>query len=259
MAKAIPFLTGSVTAISLLLATGCNSPTQSKTTKGATTGAIAGALGGAVIGNNTGSGNAASGAAIGGAAGAAVGAIVGAIGEAKERNEQDRLAQERAYQQELAKRRAQEAKFRAAIDEELAVAQGFRISDAELAQVTAQAADLEARLKKLQEERQAALAKTQALDNAQNRILAAQQEIERLEAELAELRGQSSAAAEPFLQHRVAQGESLASIAARYKVSAAEIRDANTEIDFDNLTPGQMIRIPVAGVTSASATSSGRG
>jgi len=254
MAKAIQFLTGSVTAISLLLSTGCNSPTQSKTTKGATTGAMAGAVGGALIGNNTGSGNAAAGGAIGAVGGAAVGAIVGAIGEAKERNEQDRLAQERAYQQELAKRRASEARFRASIDEELAVAQGFRISDAELAQVNNQAADLEGRLKKLQEERQAALAKTQALDNAQNRIAAAQQEIERLEAELAELRGQSAAdVAEPFLQHQVAQGESLASIAERYKVTAAQIRAANSEVDFDNLIPGQMIRIPVSGVSAATA------
>ncbi len=254
MAKAIPFLTGSVTATCLILATGCSSPTQSKTAKGAQTGAIGGAIAGGVLGNNTGAGNGAAGAVVGGAAGAAVGAIVGAIGEAKERNEQDRLAQERAYQQELAKKRATEAKFRAQIDEELAVAEGFRISDQELTQVTNQANDLEARLKKLQEERQAALAKKQQLDQAQNRIVAAQQEIERLEAELAELKGQSAAdSAAPFVEHRVAQGESLDSIAARYKVSAAEIRAANSDVDFNKLTPGQTIRIPVPAVSASAA------
>jgi LysM repeat protein len=251
LAKSIPFLTGSVTAACFLLATGC-SVAPSKTTKGATTGAIAGAVGGAVIGNNTGSGNAASGAAIGGAAGAAVGAIVGAIGEAKERSEQDRLAQERAYQQELAKKRAQEAKFKAAIDEELAVAEGFRISEQELNQVTARANDLEARLKKLQEERQAALRKKQELDTAQNRIASAEAEIERLEAELAELRGQA-AADTSFVEHRVEQGENLATIADRYKVTAAQIRAANSELDLDKLQPGQTIRIPVSGVSTAAS------
>ena len=43
-----------------------------------------------------------------------------------------RLAQERAYQQELAKKRAEEARVRASMDEELAIAEGFRISDLEL-------------------------------------------------------------------------------------------------------------------------------
>jgi LysM repeat protein len=254
LSKAIPFLTGSVSAACLVLATGCSGVAQNKTTKTATQGAIGGAIAGAVIGNNTGSGNAPSGAVVGGAAGAIAGAIVGAVGDAKERNEQDRLAQERAYQQELAKRRAQEAKFRAAIDEELAVAEGFRITDQELAQETAKANELEAQLKMLQEERQAALNKKTQLDSTQNRIAAAQQEIERLSAELAELRGQAAAdSPEPFVEHRVEQGESLNTIASRYKVPASKIRDANVGVDFDKLTPGTMLKIPVATV-SASAS-----
>ena len=207
-----------------------------------------------MIGNNTGSGNAPAGAAVGGAAGAVAGAIVGAIGDAKERNEQDRLAQERAYQQELAKRRAQEAKFRAAIDEELAVAEGYRITDQELTQESTKASELEAQLKQLQEERQSALNKKTQLDNAQNRIAAAQQEIERLSAELAELRGQNAAdAVEPFVEHRVEQGENLSSIASRYKVPASKIRDANANVDLDNLTPGQTIKIPVSSVSASAA------
>lgn len=253
LAKAIPFLTGSVTAACLLFSTGCSGVAQNKTTKTATKGAVAGAVAGAVIGNNTGSGNAPSGAVVGGALGAAAGAIVGAIGDAKERNEQDRLAQERAYQQELAKRRAADAKFRAAIDEELAVAEGYRITEQELNQETSRANELEAQLKMLQEERQAALDKKNQLDNATNRIAAAQQEIERLSAELAELRGQSAVESEPFVEHRVEQGENINSIASRYKVPAAKIRDANANVDLDNLTPGQTIRIPVASVSASAA------
>jgi uncharacterized protein YcfJ len=118
----------------LLSFSGC-SVAPSKPVKQGATGAVIGGIGGAVIGNNTGSGNSASGAAIGAVAGGVAGAVVGMVQESRERNEQDRLAQERAYQQELAKRRAQEAKFRAAIEEELAVAEGFRISQQEINQV----------------------------------------------------------------------------------------------------------------------------
>ncbi len=68
----------------------------------------------------------------GAAAGAVIGGIIGFTQEMKERREQERLAQERAYQQDLAKKRAEEARIKAQTDEELAVAQGFRISDLEL-------------------------------------------------------------------------------------------------------------------------------
>lgn len=249
---------GSVVAACLLVLSGCTGVAPSKTVKGAQTGAIAGAVGGAVIGNNTGSGNAMSGAAIGGVAGAVVGGVVGAVQEARERTEQDRLAQERAYQQELAKRRAQDAKFRAAIDEELAVMEGFRISEVEISQVETKAQSLEARLKALQEERQDALRRKRALDTAQGRISAAEQEIQRLEAELADLRGDTRVDPAPasFVEHRVAYGETLAAIATRYQVSAAEIRALNTIEDPNNLPAGAVLRIPgtpAARAASASA------
>lgn len=250
----IQSLTAALAACALITATGCSS-TTSKTAKGAGTGAAAGAVAGAVIGNNTGSGNGVAGAAIGGAAGAVVGGVVGMVQEARERSEQDRLAQERAYQQELAKRRAQEAKFKAAIEEELAVAEGFRISDQELNQVESTAKDLEARLKKLQEERQAAIARKRTLDTAQGRIAAAEAEIQRLEAELAELKGDSAVpSAGPFTEHLVSAGEDLAAIASRYNVTPAQIRAANDGINVDRLEPGQKLRIPVTGVSSASST-----
>ncbi len=247
-------LTTTLAACALLLYPGCSSTTP-KPVKTAGTGAVAGAVAGAVIGNNTGSGNAASGAAIGGAAGAVIGGVVGMVQEAKERSEQDRLAQERAYQQELAKRRAQEAKFKAAIEEELAVAEGFRISDQELNQVEGTAKDLESRLKKLQEERQAAIARKRTLDTATGRIAAAESEIQRLEAELAELRGESAAdVSGAFVEHLVERGEDLTAIADRYKVTPAEIRAANDGVDVDRLEPGQKLRIPSKTETASTGT-----
>ncbi len=252
MHKAIPLLvSGSMSAMVFL--SGC-AVSPSKPVSGAATGAAVGAIGGAVVGNNTGSGNSASGAAIGGAAGAIVGGVIGMVQEAKERTEQDRLAQERAYQQELAKRRAQEAKFRAAIEEELAVAEGFRISQQEIANVEGQAKDLETRLKELQEERNTALARKRALDTATGRISAAEQEIQRLEAELADLRGDRAAGISggPFVEHRVERGETLQAIAVRYKVTVSEIRALNTIPSSDALVPGQVLRVPNTSVASGS-------
>ncbi|BET68923.1 hypothetical protein ASA1KI_38410 [Opitutales bacterium ASA1] len=244
MNKLIPALAlGS--AVSLLLFSGC-AVAPSKPVATAGKGAVAGAIGGAVIGNNTGSGNSAGGAAIGAVAGGVVGGVIGMIQEAKERTEQDRLAQERAYQQELAKRRAQEAKFRAAIEEELAVAEGFRISQQEIVQVESRAKDLEGRLKELQEERNSALARKRALDTAQSRIAAAELEIQRMEAELADLRGENAGmmfAGGPFIEHRVERGETLQAIAVRYKVTVAEIEAINT-VAGGGLVPGQVVRVP---------------
>jgi hypothetical protein len=86
-------------------------------------GAVVGGLGAGATGGNT-----STGVLAGAAAGALIGGVVGMVKDSKERKEQDRLAQERAYQQELARKRAEEAKRKAEIDEELAVTQGFRIS-----------------------------------------------------------------------------------------------------------------------------------
>lgn len=111
---------------------GCNSGVApSKTASGAGTGALIGGAGGAIAGNNSSMGTG-TGLVGGAAAGALIGGIVGMVQDAKDRKEQDRLAQERAYQQEMAKRRAEEAKSKASMEEELAIAEGFRISDLEL-------------------------------------------------------------------------------------------------------------------------------
>ena len=110
---------------------------------------------------------------LGGAAlGAITGGIIGMVQEAKDRKEQDRLSQERAYQQELAKKRSEEAKRKAAQDEELAIAQGFRISDLELNDAQKKTDDTADRLKKLQNEKAAALARKKTLDELREKQVA---------------------------------------------------------------------------------------
>jgi len=180
---------GFSTALALAGMTGCSSGVApSKTASGAGTGAAIGAVGGAVVGNNSGMGTG-TGLVGGAAAGALIGGIVGMVQDAKDRREQDRLAQERAYQQELAKRRAEEAKLKAAMDEELAIAEGFRISDLELNDAKKKLESASDRLKKLRDERAAALQKKKELDDAHEKTLSTEAEIARLEEELARLKG----------------------------------------------------------------------
>jgi hypothetical protein len=177
------------TAVAVVGVTGCSSGVApSKTASGAGTGALIGGAGGAIAGNNSSMGTG-TGLVGGAAAGAIIGGIVGMVQDAKDRKEQDRLAQERAYQQELAKRRAEEAKLKAAMDEELAIAEGFRISDLELNEAKKKFESTADRLKKLRDERAAALAKKKELDDTQEKTLSAEAEIARLEEELARLKG----------------------------------------------------------------------
>ena len=184
---------GISTALALVAATGCSSGVApSKTASGAGTGAAIGGLGGAVVGNNSSMGTG-TGLAAGAVGGALVGGIIGMVQDAKDRKEQDRLAQERAYQQELAKRRAEEAKLKAAMDEELAIAEGFRISDLELNDAKKKLESASDRLKRLRDERAAALAKKKELDDAHEKTLSTEAEIARLEEELARLKGEDQA------------------------------------------------------------------
>lgn len=175
--------------LAFTLLTGCQ-VAPSQTAKGAGVGGASGAILGGVIGNNSGSGNTASGAAIGGAAGALVGGAVGMVQEMKERSAQDRLAQERSYQQEVARKRQDEARLRDQLDEELAIAQGFRITDAELTEAQRRADETASRLSELKAEREWALSRKKELDEAEAKIASETAEIARLEAELSELRGE---------------------------------------------------------------------
>ena len=177
------------TVVALVGVTGCSSGVApSKTASGAGTGALIGGGAGAIAGNNSSLGTG-TGLVGGAAAGALIGGIVGMVQDAKDRKEQDRLAQERAYQQELAKRRAEEAKLKASMDEELAIAEGFRISELELNDAKKKLESASDRLKKLRDERSAALAKKKELDDAHEKTLSTEAEIARLEEELARLKG----------------------------------------------------------------------
>lgn len=191
--RAFRQLIGLGTAVAVIGWAGCSSSgvAPSKTASGAGTGAVIGGVGGAVVGNNTSMGTG-TGLVGGAAAGALVGGIIGMVQDAKDRREQDRLAQERAYQQELAKRRAEEAKLKAAMDEELAIAEGFRISDLELNDAKKTLESKQDKLKKLQAERSAALARKKELDDAHEKTLSAEAEIARLEEELARLKGEEA-------------------------------------------------------------------
>ncbi len=182
---------GIVLALALLGAGGCSSVAPSRTATGAGTGAVVGGVGGAVVGNNSGLGTG-TGAAIGAGAGALIGGIVGMVQDAKDRKEQDRLAQERAYQQELAKKRSEEARRKAESDEEIAIAQGFRITDIELTDAQRKEKLAADRLKALRDERAGALAKKKALDDARDKTLQTEAEIARLEEELARLKGEAA-------------------------------------------------------------------
>ena len=186
-------LVGISTALALAGVTGCSSSgvAPSKTASGAGTGALIGGAGGAVIGNNSSMGTG-TGLVGGAAAGALIGGIVGMVQDAKDRREQDRLAQERAYQQELAKKRAEEAKIKASMEEELAIAEGFRISDLELNDAKKKNEETLERLKKLQAEKTAALQRKKELDEAHEKTLNAEAEIARLEEELARLKGEDA-------------------------------------------------------------------
>ncbi len=183
-----------VTATAVAGLSGCSSGVApSKTASGAGTGAMIGGAGGAVVGNNSSLGTG-TGLVAGAAAGAIIGGIVGMVQDAKDRKEQDRLAQERAYSQELSKKRAAEAKLKADLDEELAVAEGFRISELELSDAKKKLESAEDRLKRLRDERSAALAKKRQLDEANEKTLQTEAEIARLEEELARLKGEEAAA-----------------------------------------------------------------
>jgi hypothetical protein len=100
---------------------------------------------------------------------------------------------------EVAKRREAEGRFRAATGagEELAVAEGFTAAGRDNVNERDRAAELEDRLRRLQEERQASLNRKSAPESSQGRISAAAQEIAALEAELAALRREPAARPAP--------------------------------------------------------------
>lgn len=85
-----------------------------------------------------------------------------------------------------------EARIKQEADEELAIAQGFQISDYEIADAQKKTDNTAERLKQLREERTAALNRKKMLDELHERQLANEAEIARLEEELQRLRGGTS-------------------------------------------------------------------
>jgi hypothetical protein len=178
------------TALAVIGLSGCSSGVApSKTVSGVGTGAAIGGLGGLAVGSATGS-SPGTGALVGAGAGALVGGIVGMVQDARDRKEQDRLAQERAYQQELAKKRQEEVRMKAEMDEELAIAQGFRISEIELNDAQKKLEIASEKLKRLMDERSGALAKKKNLDETREKTLATEAKVAQLEEELARLKGE---------------------------------------------------------------------
>lgn len=175
-------------AAALVFQVGCAGPAASKTVKGATMGAGVGAIGGAVAGEDIG------GIAAAGLAGAAVGTVIGAVAQNRENKRQDTLAQQRAYNQAIAMQKRAQEKEKADLQEELEIAEGFRITEEELDEMSARAEAAEGELKKLQKRRDAAIERKRQLDELEEREREALAEAARLEKELAELEGGTSTA-----------------------------------------------------------------
>ncbi|WP_339382562.1 hypothetical protein [Pelagicoccus albus] len=175
-------------AASLILQTGCAGPAASKTVKGGTTGATVGAVGGLIAGEDAG------GIAAAGLAGAAVGTVIGAVAQNRENKRQDTLAQQRAYNQAIAMQKRAQEKEKAQLQEDLEIAEGFRITEEELAEMTTRAESAEQQLAILQKRRDAAIERKRELDELEEREREALAEAARLEKELAELEGGTSTA-----------------------------------------------------------------
>lgn len=178
-----------VTAAALLGLSGCSGVAPSRTASGAGTGAVIGGLGGAAVGSNSSMGTT-TGALGGIAAGALVGGVVGMIQDSRDRKEQDRLAQERAYQQEMAKKKQDEARQKAEIDEELNIAQGLRITDIELEDQRKKFEAAAEQLKQVEAKLAGALARKKELDELREKTLASQAKTAEREEQLKRLSGE---------------------------------------------------------------------
>lgn len=175
-------------AVALVFQTGCAGPAASKTVKGGTTGAAVGAVGGLLTGQDMG------GVAAAGAAGAVVGTVIGAVAQGRENKRQDTLAQQRAYNQAIAMQKRAQEKEKAQLQEDLEIAEGFRITSEELDEMTSRAQTAEERLAVLQKRRDAAIERKRDLDELEEREREALAEAARLEKELSELEGGTSTA-----------------------------------------------------------------
>ena len=172
----------------ILFQAGCAGPAASKPVKGAAVGGLVGAGAAAITGEN---------AAVGALAGGTVGAIIGAVQQNRENKRQDTLAQQRAYNQAIAMQKRAREKEKAALQEGLEIAEGFRITQEELDEMTSRAETAEEELKALQAKRDNAIKRKRDLDELEEREKEAIAEASKLEQELAELEGGEISYGEP--------------------------------------------------------------
>ncbi len=157
--------------------------------QGATKGGLGGAVLGALIGDAA--GDAGKGAAIGAVSGLVLGGAVGHSRDVREREEdryQERLGQERAYQQEvivIGERESREAKQRV---ESLAIQEGYNITPIEVRAAQKRADEAERRLNELQAEVAEAKTRDNSLKEAIEREDEAEAKIRELEAQLKALK-----------------------------------------------------------------------
>jgi uncharacterized protein YcfJ len=202
------FLAIGITA--MIFNSGCTTDGSNAET-GAVVGAIAGAVIGGIIGQNmedgsndyyknhryyephgryyrerwVDDGGGATGALIGAAAGAMIGGMIGHGKDVAEQEQAAARAEEYRYQRELAMQREQADATRAEWERQRSVSRGMTISENEVVEAEQRAREAELRLQALRRDRIAALKRDNRLNEAEERRLAAEAEIERLERELA--------------------------------------------------------------------------
>ncbi len=177
-----PGLAAALTVLTLMQS-GCESEGgRSSTTNSAAVGAVTGGIIGAVIGNQR--GHSEGGAAIGAAIGGLGGAAVGHSKDQTEERRQNNIAAERAYQERMNQLRLEQERAQADRDRQLALSNGSRMTENEVANAQRRAAEAESRVRQLQAQQADALAKHKAYQEAEYRRLKAEEEARRLETEL---------------------------------------------------------------------------
>lgn len=154
-----------------LFATGCESMGPS-TQQGATVGGLGGAVLGGIIGNQ--SGRALEGAAIGGGLGVLAGGVYG--------NAQDqKRAEQYAYERQLAAERAESERARAEAERARLMSYGYSVDAPEVVSARQRAEALEAQVQQLRSQQAAALQRAREIEAYRAREAAAQQELQQLQ------------------------------------------------------------------------------
>lgn len=182
MKKSYKILTLILAGAAILLgSTGCQTATDNpQASQGAAIGAASGAILGAIVGHQ--SGRQGEGALIGAGAGAVLGGAIGAGRDADERRRQEEMAQQRHFNIEMARMQREREEAEAERERQLAIARGMNVSDREVFEAEQRARQAEERLRQLEAERQAALARQRTLEEAARREQEALARIRELEA-----------------------------------------------------------------------------